>query len=76
MQSTRKEWQPATVTVHMLPSGRTQILPRPKTVLGLLNKLGVKPGTALVIRDNGLLTPDREVLPGDELTVRLVVSSG
>lgn len=64
------------ITVLMQPSGRVTVMPRPKTVLGLLQRLKVRPGTALVIRDGGLLTPDREILPNDEITVRIVTSSG
>ena len=67
---------PATITLVLEPSGGTRELPRPKTVTQLLNKLGIRRGTALVIRDGGLLTPDREILPGDVVTVRVVTSSG
>ena len=67
---------PHTVTVNLLPAGRVLILPRPKTALGLLQRLNIPPGTALVIRAGGLLTPDREILPNDEITVRIVTSSG
>lgn len=49
---------------------------RVNTVLQLLNKLGLKQGTALVIRDGGLLTPDLKINPGDEITVRTVISRG
>ncbi len=67
---------PPTVTVRLEPAGRTLVLPRPKTVLMLLKALEIRRGTALVIRDGGLLTPDREVRPGDEFTVRIVTSAG
>ena len=66
----------AEITVRFEPSGKEETMPRVKTVLQLLNKLGVKRGTALVIRDGGLLTPDREILPDDVITVRTVVSQG
>ena len=49
---------------------------RPKTVWQLMNRLGLKQCSALIIRDGGLLTRDREVMPGDVITVRSVVSSG
>ena len=68
--------RPHTVTVNLLPAGRVLTLPRPKTALGLLRRLGIPSGAALVIRAGGLLTPDREILPGDEITVRIVASSG
>lgn len=64
------------ITVHLEPQGKTLTLPRPKTVWQLLNRLGLKPCSALIIRDGGLLTKDREILPGDAITVRSVVSSG
>lgn len=51
-------------------------MPRPKTVLQLLRKLDIRRGAALVIRDGGLLTPDREILPNDSIIVRIVTSSG
>ena len=72
----KRDWSPATITVHMQPEGKELTLPRAKTVLQLLNTLGLRRGVALVIRDNGLLTPDREILPGDTLIVRIATSSG
>jgi len=63
-------------TVLLQPEGREFALPRPKTVLQLLRKLDIRPGTALVIREGGLLTQDQRVFPGDHITVRLVTSSG
>ena len=68
------------VTVLLQPEGREFSLPRPKTALQLLRKLDIRLGTALVIRGNGreneLLTHDRQILPGDHITVRIVTSSG
>ncbi len=49
---------------------------RPRSVIQLLNRLNLKPNQVLVIRNGGLLTPDREILPGDTITLRSVVSSG
>lgn len=69
-------YPPATVTVILQPDNKTLTMPRPKTVLQLLNKLGLRVGAALVIRDGGLLTQDREVRTGDEITIRVVTSSG
>ena len=69
-------YTPPSVTVLLEPQGETLILPRPKTVLQLLRTLRIRQGSALVIRDGGLLTQDREVLPGDHITIRSVVSRG
>ena len=76
--STAKEgpyasWQ---ITVNLEPQGKSLSMPRPKTVWQLMNRLGLKPCSALIIRDGGLLTRDREIFPGDVITVRSVVSSG
>ena len=67
---------PQEITVLLQPANKEFRLPRPKTVQQLLRKLDIKRGTALVIRDNGLLTDDREILPNDAITVRIVTSSG
>lgn len=67
---------PATITLLLEPAGKTQIVPRPKTVLQLLQSLGIRQGTALVIRDKELLTPDRRIDVGDVVAVRSVVSQG
>ena len=64
------------ITVHLEPQGKSLTLPRPKTVWQLMNRLGLKPCSALIIRDGDLLTRDREISPGDVITVRSVVSSG
>ena len=66
-------WQ---ITVHLEPQGKSLSMPRPKTVWQLMNRLGLKPCSALIIRDGGLLTRDREIFPNDVITVRSVVSSG
>lgn len=72
-----REWHPpATITLVLEPDGKTVEFPRPKTVRQLLNKLGVKECTALVIREGELLTPDRRIETGDTVTVRGVVSRG
>ncbi len=69
-------YTPPTITVRLQPKEQTLTLPRPKTVLQLLNRLDIRLGTAIVIRDGGLLTQDREILPNDVITVRIVTSSG
>jgi sulfur carrier protein len=63
-------------TVELQPSGKRLELPYVKSVLQLLNKVGARKGTVLVIRDGKLLTPDRKLFPGDEIIVRTVVSAG
>jgi Sulfur transfer protein involved in thiamine biosynthesis len=67
---------PATITLVQEPTGGTITMPRPKTVTQLLHKLAIRPGTALVIRNGELLTPDRRIEPNDTITVRTVISRG
>lgn len=70
------EYTPPTITVRIQPEEQVITMPRVKMVLQLLKKLDIRPGTALVARNGELLTPDREVLPNDEILVRKVTSSG
>ena len=58
------------------PGGETREFPRPKTALQLLHALGLEEETALVARQGKLLTPDRQIWPGDEILVRIVASRG
>lgn len=76
MPMSAMEHSQASVTVLLQPEGKSFVMPRPKTVLQLLRKLDIRRGSALVIRDGGLLTPDREILPNDSIIVRVVTSSG
>ena len=71
-----RNWTLPTITVTLEPVGGTRTMPRSKTVRQLLRKLEIKPASALVIRDGGLLTPDRSIAPDDHLIVRIVTSSG
>ncbi len=64
------------ITVLLQPADKEFKLPRPKTVRQLLVALAIKRGTALVIRDGGLLTEDRAIAAGEHITVRVVTSSG
>ena len=64
------------ITVHLTPGDRTLTFDRLNTVLQLLNKLGLGQTDALVAREGMLLTPDRRLRHGDELTVRVVLSRG
>ena len=66
----------ATISITILPSGKTELIARPKTALQLLNRLGLRAGMALVIRDGELLTPDRAIMPDDEIIIRKVISEG
>ena len=75
-QNAAKARNIATITVILEPDGGTRVMERPKTVTQLLNRLAVRQGTALVIRDGELLTPDRRVEKGDTVIVRTVVSRG
>lgn len=67
-------------TVRVLLQPEEQILEIPrhkiKNVKRLLHYLGIRECTALVARGRELLTPDRSVLPNDDLLVRKVTSSG
>jgi sulfur carrier protein len=76
MTGTADNYTAPRITVLLQPEGREFFLPRPKTVLQLLRKLDIRPGTALVIREGGLLTQDIRIFPGDHITVRIVTSSG
>ncbi len=58
------------------PGSKVKVIPRPRSVIQLLNRLDLKVGQVLVIRDGGLLTPDREIMPGDQITLRNVTSAG
>lgn len=54
----------------------TRTVARPKTVRQLLAALDMPEETALVARDQKLLTPDRQIWPGDCLWIRPTVSRG
>lgn len=64
------------ITVRVTPGDRVLTFDRLNTVLQLLNKLGLGMTDALVAREGVLLTPDRKLRQGDEVTVRVVVSRG
>lgn len=68
------DWKPVTVTMER----EEEVLefPRLNTVRQLLNKLELGVNDALIIRGPELLTPDRKIHMGDEITVRTVVSRG
>ncbi len=58
------------------PGGKKSVMPRPKTVLRLLQELDLEEETAIVARAGKLLTPDRRIWPDDEILVRLAGSKG
>jgi len=64
------------ITVLFEPEGEQKTFPRLNTALQLLQKLGIKPTDALLIRGDELLTPDRRLHPGDHITIRFVASRG
>ena len=64
------------IDVKYDPDGKVFSLPRPGTVHGLLGRLELRATQVLVIRDGELLTPDRALKRGDQITLRLVTSRG
>lgn len=75
----------ATITIRYEPDGAEQVIPKPNTVLQLLNRLGERAGTVLVIREptrpqdketRRLLTPDLHLRSGEVITLRRVMSLG
>lgn len=77
------EEKKSTINLRLEPENQTLEVPRPKTVIQLLNRLNLRPTSCLVIREprgdaheRTLLTPDLNIFPGDFITVRKVTSSG
>jgi sulfur carrier protein len=64
------------ITVRIEPEGHEMTFEKLNTALQLLNRLGVRPNSALVIRGDELLTPDRKLRHGERITVRMVGSRG
>ncbi|MFW5837847.1 MAG: hypothetical protein ACOCVM_07540 [Desulfovibrionaceae bacterium] len=64
------------ISVRLEPENENLSLPKPNTVLQLLNRLGLGRTQALVIRGGELLTPDRKIHDNDHLEIRKVVSAG
>ncbi len=64
--------------VYLQPEEKWIEIPRSsaKTVKRLMDFLNIKECTALVVRDNTLLTPDLALYSGDEILVRKVQSTG
>ena len=64
------------ITVRIEPDNEVRTLEKINTTQQLLTRLNLKSTQALVIRGEELLTPDRHIVQGDEITVRKVVSLG
>ena len=62
--------------VHLRPQRRTVEIAGRRRVGQLLAELGVLPGTAMVIREDVLLTDGEVVEDADEIEVRAVISGG
>ncbi|HZP43817.1 MAG TPA: thiamine biosynthesis protein ThiS [Candidatus Binatia bacterium] len=62
--------------VHLRPQQRTVELAGRRRVAALLAELGILPGTAMVIRDDVLLTGGEVVEDADEIEIRAVISGG
>lgn len=73
-----KPFTESTLTVILQPEEETRIIPRhkAKNVKRLIEFLGLRPYTALVIRNNIPLTPDIPLYPEQTVIVRKVMSSG
>ncbi len=68
--------RPPTISVHLQPEEHIFEMPRVKSAGQLLKKLGIRPATALVVRNGELLTPDRPINHADHILVRKVTSRG
>jgi sulfur carrier protein ThiS len=65
------------ITIIREPENQTLTFDRLNTVCQLLNKLGERSTSVLVIRNgNELLTPDRPLFNGETIVVRGVRSKG
>ena len=67
---------PNWMRIHLHPQHRTVELHGRRSVAKMLRELGVVPGTAMVIRNDTLLTEDEVVGDEDEIEVRAVISGG
>ncbi len=62
--------------IHLEPQGETLAMDKAGAVDAVLRRLGLFPDQVLVIRGGELLTPDRPLRLGDEITIRTVGSRG
>ena len=74
----QKEFIEPTLTVILQPGEERRIIPRhkAKNVKRLIEFLGLRPYTAMVIRNNIPLTPDVPLYPDQTIIVRKVMSAG
>lgn len=77
-QTEQKEFIEPTLTVILQPGEEKRIIPRQKAknVRRLIEFLGLRPYTAMVIRNNIPLTPDVPLYPEQTVIVRKVMSAG
>ncbi len=66
------------ITVHLQPEEKIIEIPRyqARTVKRLFDFLGIKLCTAIVVRNETLLTPDLPLFAGDKVLVRKIQSTG
>ncbi|MFM8413066.1 MAG: hypothetical protein ACKOCT_22655 [Alphaproteobacteria bacterium] len=62
--------------VRLNPQGKELEVDDVRRVGDLLGRLGILPGTVLVIRGDRLLTEDAALAPADDIELRSVVSGG
>ena len=74
----QKEFIEPTLTVILQPGEEKRIIPRhkAKNVKRLIEFLGLRPYTAMVIRNNIPLTPDVPLYPDQTIIVRNVMPAG
>ena len=74
----QKEFIEPTLTVILQPGEEKRIIPRhkAKNVKRHIEFLGLRPYTAMVIRNNIPLTPDVPLYPDQTIIVRKVMSAG
>lgn len=77
-QKEQKEFIEPSLTVILQPGEEKRIIPRhkAKNVRRLIEFLGLRPYTAMVIRNNIPLTPDVPLSPEQTIIVRKVMSAG
>ncbi len=77
-QKEQKEFIEPSLTVILQPGEEKRIIPRhkAKNVRRLIEFLGLRPYTAMVIRNNIPLTPDVPLYPEQTIIVRKVMSAG
>ena len=64
------------IKIRFFPQGTELKLQKGGQVRQILKKLNLSPTTALVIKDNQLLTSDLFIKEGEEIEIRLVGSKG